>query len=200
MPLRVLIAAFMAAILAALGVMIARAVLDPPLVPDIDGREAFLIRHLAVGLPAALAAQLLFRLRGLPTMAGALGLGLAGFIAAALLPWLAQPAAGPGLPGLGDLSALGAWLLTAIPAAVGLWLLRPGSGALLQPRRVAGAVLVLAPLLLADGGADPLLAAAPDDPLAETGPGVVVAVVLEAVFWLMLGIFSLIAARKVVLR
>ena len=60
MPLRLATAAAMAAILATLAVMIARAVVDPPHVPDIAAREAFLLQHVGVGLAGALVLQLAF--------------------------------------------------------------------------------------------------------------------------------------------
>src|SRR3546814_20608588 len=80
----------MAAILATLAVLVARAVIDPPVVPDIAGRESFLFQHLALAAAAALVYQVAFLARGdLPDYRSGLNWGAGGFAATVVAPLLA---------------------------------------------------------------------------------------------------------------
>src|SRR5690606_40408606 len=79
-----------------LSVMIVRAVVDPPIMPDIAARETFLLQHVGIGLAGGLALQLAYRLHGLPSYPRSLLWGAGGFAAAVLAPLWCQPAQPPG--------------------------------------------------------------------------------------------------------
>jgi predicted cobalt transporter CbtA len=210
MPFRLGAAAMMAAILATLTVLVARAVIDPPVVPDIAGRESFLFQHLALAVGAALSFQLAFwAAGGLPGYRGGLRWGAGGFIAAVVAPLLAMPHLPTGAVPLHDGGALLFWLTTVAVTGLGLWLLLRGGGPLRgdwRGRAVGGLLLVLPVLLaprpvrpgeLADGS--PGAAA---DPLAAMAAGGDTALMLglNLLFWLALGLASVLAARRVVHR
>lgn len=218
MPLRLIAAAATAAILATLAVMIARAVVDPPHVPDIAVREAFLLQRIGVGIAGALVLQLAFRRSAPPSYAGGLAWGAGGFAAAVLAPLWTQPDLPPGVLPLEDGGALLFWLFTVAITAVGLWLLLAGR----SRWRLFGLALLLAPPLLApvsawqeqtgiglpaDPAADPGVLpgdAPPDQPPVlpaapmETAAGVdgMLLLGLNLLFWLLLGVFSVLSARR----
>lgn len=205
MPVRLGAAAMMAAILATLVVMIVRAVVDPPLVPDIAAREAFLLQLVGLGVAAGIVYQLIFHWRGVPSYSGGLVWGAGGFAAAVLAPLLSRPDQPPGVLPTGDGGALLFWIFTAAVSAAGLWLLLDGAGR----RRLFGLALLLAPPLMAPASSwrehtgyaestpDPF-ASAPLE--AAAGGDTVLILGLNLVFWLLLGVFSVLAARRVVLR
>lgn len=213
MPLRLATAAAMAAILATLAVMIARAVVDPPHVPDIAAREAFLLQHVGVGLAGALVLQLAFRRQGLPSYAGGLAWGAGGFVAAVLAPLWVLPNVPPGVLPLRDGGTLLFWLFTVAVTAFGLWLVLARRGS----SRLFGLALLLVPSLLAPVSAwrertslvDPTTSlpgdAPPDQPpvlpaepmeMAAGADGVLL-LGLNLLFWLLLGVFSVLSARRV---
>lgn len=216
MPLRLATAAMMAAILATLAVMIARAVVDPPHVPDIAAREAFLLQRVGVGLLGGLVLQLAFQRHGLPDYRGGLAWGAGGFAAAVLAPLWVQPGQPPGVLPTEDGGALLFWLFTAAVTAIGLWLLLAGRGG----RRLLGLALLLAPSLLAPVSAwrEQTGIAAAGNPAEDTGetlPGLpptglpdgaaaaaaagdaTLLLGLNLLFWLLLGVFSVLSARRV---
>lgn len=208
MPLRLGAAAAMAAILATLAVMIVRAVVDPPHVPNIAAREAFLLQRAGVGLAAGLVLQLAFRRVGIPSYAGGLAWGAGGFAAAVLAPLWVQPSLSPGVLPLQDGGALLFWLFTVAVTALGLWRLLAGRGR----ARLFGVALLLAPPLLAPvsawreqtglgapaglvGSADSIL---PEEPMEmAAGADDALLLGLNLLFWLLLGVFSVLAARRV---
>lgn len=208
MPFRLGAAAMMAAILATLTVLIARAVIDPPVVPDIAGRESFLFQHLALAVAAALVYQCAFLAAGgLPDYRRGLRWGGGGFAAAVIAPLLAMPHLPTGMLPLHDGTALLFWLTTVALTGLGLWLLlRAGDPLRGDWRgRAVGAVLLVLPLLLAPQPDLPGEIATTDmggDPLAgmATGNDLLLALVLNLLFWLALGLASVLAARRVVHR
>lgn len=214
MPLRLGAAAAAAAILATLAVMILRSVLDPQDVPDIAAREAFLFNLIGIGLAGGLVLQLAFHLSGIPGYGGGLAWGAAGFVAVVLAPLLSMPDQPAAAPPLEDGGALLFWLFTVLVSAAGLWLLLVAPG----HRRLFGLALLLTPPLmapaaawhertsLADPRADPLAdlqAGSSSDPLAADAALIadpILLVGLNLLFWLLLGVFSVLAARRIVQR
>lgn len=223
MSLRLGVAAAMATVLSTLAVMIVRAVIDPPLVPDIAAREAFLLQCVALGLAGGLVLQLAFRRQGLPSYAGGLGWGAGGFAAAVLAPLWVLPGLPPGELPLRDGGTLLFWLFTVAVTALGLWLVLAGRG----NRRLFGLALLLAPSLLAPvsawreqtGLVDPVGSlpgnalpgdalpgdALPDQPPilpggpmeAAAGADGFLLLGLNLLFWLLLGVFSVLSARRI---
>lgn len=211
MPLRLTAAAAMAMVLSTLAVMIVRAmVVDPAQMADTAAGEAFLLQHVGVGLIGALVLQLGFRRQGLPSYAGGLAWGAGGFAAAVLAPLWTQPDLLPGMLPLEDGGALLFWLFTVAITALGLWLLLTGRGR----RRLFGIALLLAPPLLAPvsawrertGLAHGLPGDAPPDQLpmlpaepmeVAAGADGILLLGLNLLFWLLLGGFSVLAARRV---
>ncbi|WP_300295389.1 CbtA family protein [Ferrovibrio sp.] len=229
MPFRLGAAAAMASILATLVLMIVKAVVAPPDNSDIVGREAFLLQHVLVGLGGGLVLQLIFHRLGAPGYRGGLAWGLGGFLAVVLIPWMILPLEVPGVVPR-DAIGLLVWLFTVACAGGGLFLLRPGQspGGSLAGGRLAGGGLrslgrsalvlgiglLLLPLLvvstLPEWTALPVEAG---DPLAglnaglsfepaatDTALGMEMGLGLDLVFWLLLGFFSVLATRRVVLR
>ncbi|MFN3398860.1 MAG: hypothetical protein ACK4Z4_00845 [Ferrovibrio sp.] len=204
MPLRLLAAAFAAALLATMGLMFARVATMP--VGLLDPREGdyLLLRHLALGLAGGLALQIFLLYRPSTGIYRALAWGVAGFLALTLMPWLVLPDTVPGqVTGRHPLR----WLIVAGCAAGGLWLLwSPGlQEKSRRNRRLAGLGLLLLPLLAgAFGGADPVLPepGMPEPAEAEAGLGPDFAVwqglFLNLLFWLLLGLFSVLTARRIV--
>lgn len=205
MPFRLGAAAMMAAILATLVVLIARAVLDPPVAPDIAGRESFLFQHLALAAMAAPVFQIVFLARGQPDYRAGLQWGLGGFAAAVLAPLAAMPQLPAGILPLHDGATMLAWLTTAAVSGLGLWLLLQDGGPLRgdwRGRAVGGLLLVL-PQLLAPQPVLPgetVEAGAKVDPLAgmAAGSDLPLMLGLNLLFWLVLGLASVLAARRVV--
>jgi len=210
MPLRLGAAAMMAAILATLAVLIARAVIDPPVLPDLTGREAFLFQHMALAVPAAVICQLIFLRLGRPGYRAGLFWGLGGFVAVTLAPPLAIPQLPVGVVPLHDGEMLLFWLATVVITAAGLWLLARAGGPLRGGHtgsRVVGALLLLLPALLAPaadlpGEAGPQQGDTGGSFLADMqGSGdVILMLALNLLFWLALGLASVLAARQVVHR
>lgn len=204
MPLRLTVAAAMATVLSTLAVMIVRAVVDPPLVPDVAAREAFLLQRVGVGMAGALVLQLAFRRLGLPSYAGGLAWGAGGFAVAVLVPLWTQPDLLPGVVPIEDGGALLFWLFTVAVSAPGLWLLLAGR----SRRRLFGLALLLTPPLLAPASVwrEQTGMEAPPDQLPvlpatpmETAAGTdwVLLLGLNLLFWLLLGVFSVLAARRI---
>ncbi|MFN4309755.1 MAG: CbtA family protein [Ferrovibrio sp.] len=215
MPFRLGAAAAMAAISATLVLMIVKAVVAPPDSPDIAGREGFLLQHVATGLVAGLALQLGFRRFGLPGYAGGLAWGLGGFLAVVLVPWLILPLE---LPGAWPRDALGllVWLFTVACTAAGLILLWPGRFPGMSRRSIlllAGGLLLLPSFVVSSLPESTALPADAGDPLVRLNTGldftpgatdialgVELALALDLLFWLLLGLFSVLATRRLVLR
>lgn len=208
MAVRLGAAAMMAAILATLVVLIARAVIDPPVMPDIAGREAFLFQHLALAAAAALVYQIAFFAGGdRPAYRSGLSWGGGGFVAAVMAPLLVLPQLPAGVLPLHDGPVLLFWLTTVALTGTGLWLLLRDGGPLRgNPRgRMAGGLLLVLPVLLAptpplpgdlvdgDMKTDPLLA-------MTAGGDLLLMLGLNLLFWLALGLASVLAARRVVYR
>jgi hypothetical protein len=211
MPLRLIAAASMAAVLATLSVMIVRAVVDPPIMPDIAARETFLLQHVGIGLAGGLALQLAYRLHGLPSYPRSLLWGAGGFAAAVLAPERRQHG-----------GALLFWIFTVAVTGAGLWLLL----AVADRWRLIGLALLAAPPLLAPasawrehtglgtdsltgdiGGALPLDAPPDAPPILPpypmeypAGEDAVLLLGLNLLFWLLLGAFSVLAARRIMDR
>lgn len=222
MPLRLIAAASMAAVLATLSVMIVRAVVDPPIMPDIAARETFLLQHVGIGLAGGLALQLAYRLHGLPSYPRSLLWGAGGFAAAVLAPLWCQPAQPPGVIPTEDGGALLFWIFTVAVTGAGLWLLL----AVADRWRLIGLALLAAPPLLAPasawrehtglgtdslagdiGGALPLDAPPDAPPILPpypmeypAGEDAVLLLGLNLLFWLLLGAFSVLAARRIMDR
>jgi predicted cobalt transporter CbtA len=206
MPLRLLAAAFAAALLATMGLMFARVATTPAGLLDTGTGDILLLRHLALGLAGGLALQIFLLYRPSTGIYRALTWGVAGFLALTLMPWLVLPDTVPG-----QVTARHPlrWLIVVSCTAGGLWLLwSPG---LLEKsrrnRRIAGLGLILLPLLAGTfGGADSVLPAAgmpeSDEAAAGSGPGPDFAVwqglFLNLLFWLLLGVFSVLTARRIV--
>lgn len=206
MPFRLLAAAFAAALLATMGLMFARVASTPPGLLDTGAGDILLLRHLALGLAGGLALQIFLLYRPSIGIYRALAWGVAGFLALTLMPWLVLPDTVPG-----QVTARHPlrWLIVAGCTAGGLWLLwSPGLGEKShRNRRLAGLGLILLPLLAgAFGGADPVLPeSGVSEPVAATsgsdpGPDFAVwqGLFLNLLFWLLLGLFSVLTARRIV--
>lgn len=204
MPLRLLAAAFAAALLATMGLMFARVASTPSGLLDTGTGDVLLLRHLALGLVGSFALQVFLIYRPSTGIYRALAWGGAGFVALTLMPWLVLPETLPGqVPARHPLR----WLIVAGCTAGGLWLLwSPGLGdRARRNRRLAGLGLLLLPLLAgAFGAGDPTLPEAGvadghgEDPVAEFA--VWQAFGLNLLFWLLLGLFSVLTARRIVQR
>lgn len=206
MPLRLLAAAFAAALLATMGLMFARVASTPPDLLDTRAGDTLLLHHLALGVAGSFALQVFLLYRPLTGLYRALAWGAAGFLAFTLMPWLVLPATVPG-----EVTAAHPlrWLIVTGCTAGGLWLLwSPGIGEKSRRnRRIAGLGLLLLPLLAgAFGPGDPALS---EVDLAETyeaepgsGPDLAVwrGLALNLLFWLLLGLFSVLTARRIVQR
>ncbi len=200
MPLRLLAAAFAAALLATMGLMFARVASTPPGLLDTGEGDVILLHHLALGLFGGFALQVFLLYRPLTGIYRALAWGVAGFLALTLMPWLVLPDTVPG-----QVTARHPlrWLITVACTAGGLWLLwSPGMGE--KPRRnrrIAGFGLILLPLLAGTFGesGQPL----PETIAPEGGePDFAVwrGLGLNLLFWLLLAQFSLLTARRIVQR
>lgn len=204
MPLRLLAAAFAAALLATMGLMFARVATTPAGLLDTGAGDLLLLRHLALGLAGSLALQIFLFYRPATGIYRALAWGVAGFLALTLVPWLVLPDTVPGqVTGRHPLR----WLIVAGCTAGGLWLLwSPGLGEKSRRnRRIAGLGLILLPLLAGTfGGAEPVLpGAGMPDPAAAAGAEDFVVwqgLFLNLLFWLLLGLFSVLTARRIVQR
>jgi predicted cobalt transporter CbtA len=197
MPFRLLAAAFMAALLATLGLMFARVATMPVNQLNVTEGDFLLLHHLGLGFCGSLALQFVFLHRP-PGIYRGLGWGAAGYVALTLMPWLVLPDALPGQVSPGEPLL---WLFVAAASAGGLWLLwRPGDpGKPRLLRRLGGLALLLLPLLASAMGGSPL---SPADPLEGSDPdfGVWRGLALNLLFWLLLGLFSVLSARRVVQR
>lgn len=204
MPLRLLAAAFAAALLATMGLMFARVASTPSGLLDTGAGDLLLLRHLALGLVGSFALQVFLFYRPNTGIYRALAWGAAAFVALTLMPWLVLPET---LPGQVTARYPLRWLIVAGCTAGGLWLLwSPGHhDQARRHRRLAGLGLLLLPLLAGTFGiGDPPLPDAGaaegygEDPAAEfavwQGFG------LNLLFWLLLGMFSLLTARRIVQR
>ncbi len=204
MPLRLLAAAFAAALLATMGLMFARVASTPSGLLDTGAGDILLLRHLALGLAGGLALQIFLLYRPSTGIYRALAWGVAGFLALTLVPWLVLPDTVPG-----QVTARHPlrWLIVAGCTAGGLWLLwSPGLGEKSRRnRRIAGLGLILLPLLAGafGGGAPALPGAEPglsDGVEPPAGPDFEVwqGLFLNLLFWLLLGLFSVLTARRIV--
>lgn len=204
MAIRVLAAAFMAALGATLGLMIARVAVMPAVMEQVAENDFLLLHHVGLGAAGSLVLQLVLLSR--PDLTGAALLrtgllwGLAGFLVMVLAPWLAQPDTVPGKIPSENGDKLFLWVFAVGVTAVGLQALRrPGVNPLTG--RFAGLVLLALPLLIGSlgwtGTPDRL-----DTPgyglLADTDPdfGVWRLLGLNLLFWLLLGVFSALTARR----
>ena len=204
MPLRLLAAAFAAALLATMGLMFARVATTPSGLLDTGAGDLLLLRHLALGLAGSFALQVFLLYRPNTGIYRALAWGAAGFLALTLMPWLVLPET---LPGQVTAREPLRWLIVVGCTAGGLWLLwSPGvAGKSQRNRRLAGFGLLLLPLLAgAFGGGEyaPPEAGLPETGEAEDGPDLAVwrALSLNLLFWLLLGVFSVLTARRIVQR
>lgn len=206
MPLRLLAAAFAAALLATMGLMFARVATTPAGLLDTREGDFLLLHHLALGLFGSVALQVFLLYRPSTVIYRALAWGVAGFLALTLVPWLVLPDTVPG-----QVTARHPlrWLIVVACTAGGLWLLwSPGMGEKSRRhRRIAGLGLILLPLLAgAFGGAEPVPPGGGISVPAESGaaPGPDFAVWrglgLNLLFWLLLGLFSVLTARRIVQR
>lgn len=204
MPLRLLAAAFAAALLATMGLMFARVASTPAGLLDTRVGDTLLLHHLALGLAGGFALQVFLLYRPFTGIYRALAWGAAGFLAFTLMPWLVLPGTVPG-----EVTAAHPlrWLIVTACTAGGLWLLwSPGLGEKARRnRRLAGFGLLLLPLLAgAFGGGDPALseAGAAENPADEAATMFVVwqGLGLNLLFWLLLGLFSVLTARRIVQR
>lgn len=199
MPFRLLAAAFMAALLATLGLLFARVATTPVAELSVAEGDFLLMRHVALGFFGGLVLQIVFLYKQ-PGIHRGLGWGVAGYFVLTLMPWLVLPDAVPGQVSPGQPLL---WLFVVAVSAAGLWLLwRPHAGKPPRLRRLGGLALLLLPLLVgtiggpADGGligGDPGQATDPDF-------GVWRGLALNLLFWLLLGVFSVLSARRVVQR
>ncbi len=204
MPFRLLAAAFAAALLATMGLMFARVATTPSGLLDTGTGDILLLRHLALGLAGGLALQIFLLYRPSTGVYRALAWGVAGFLALTLMPWLVLPDTVPGqVTGRHPLR----WLIVAGCTAGGLWLLwSPGlEEKSRRNHRIAGLGLILLPLLAgAFGGADPVPPGAgmpePTGTPAELDFAVWQGLFLNLLFWLLLGLFSVLTARRIVQR
>ncbi len=204
MPFRLLAAAFAAALLATMGLMFARVATTPVGLLDTRMGDTLLLRHLALGVFGSFVLQVFLLYRPSTGIYRTMAWGAAGFLALTLVPWLVLPGALPG-QGMGQYPLR--WLIVAGCTAGGLWLLwSPGAGGKARRhRRLAGMGLILLPLLAGTFGAgDPVLPG--DGAAADVGddPGAEFAVWqglgLNLLFWLLLGAFSVLTARRIVQR
>ncbi|MCW0233691.1 MAG: CbtA family protein [Ferrovibrio sp.] len=197
MPFRLLAAAFMAALLATLGLMFLRVATTPAGQLDIAEGDFLLLRHLALGLCGGLTLQVVF-LHKPPGIYRGLAWGGAGFLALTLMPWLALPGS---MPGRVSPEQPLLWLSVMAASAGGLWLLWwPGDSGKPSPvRRLGGLALLLLAGVSGGGFEDGLPRA---EPMADDDPelGVWRGLGLNLLFWLLLGLFSVLAARRVVQR
>ena len=204
MPFRLLAAAFAAALLATLGLMFARVATTPAGQLEVGQGDLLLLRHLALGLAGGLALQVFLFYRPSAGMYRALAWGTAGFLALTLMPWLVLPETVPG-----QVTARHPlrWLIVVVCTAAGFWLLwwPAGRQKSRRNRRLAGLGLILLPVLAGGvfGGNVPGL---PDVDTAaaggDSGPDLAVwrALILNLLFWLLLGVFSVLSARRIVQR
>lgn len=198
MPIRLLAAAFMAALGATLGLMLARVAAMPAVITHVPQNDLLLLHQIGLGFTASMILLLLALRRGqaAPTLGEALFWGAAGFHSLVLAPWLILPDSIPGQIS-GESDGMLLWLCAVGASVVGFWALhRPGL------RRLAGLVLLALPLLLGQlgGGADGDGLVSPDYghlPGDDPEFGVWRALGLNLLFWLLLGIFSMLAARRV---
>ncbi|QDO97233.1 hypothetical protein FNB15_08105 [Ferrovibrio terrae] len=206
MPFRLLVAAFAAALLATLGLMFARVATTPAGLLDPREGDFLLLHHLALGLFGGFALQVFLLYRPLTGLYRALAWGMAGFLALTLMPWLVLPETVPG-----QMTARHPlrWLIVVACTAGGFWLLwSPGMGEKSRRnRRLAGLGLILLPLLAgAAGGDNPGLpdpgAGVLGDAAADAAPefAVLRGLGLNLLFWLLLGLFSVLTARRIVQR
>jgi predicted cobalt transporter CbtA len=208
MPLRLLVAAFAAALLATLGLMFARVASMPAALLDTGAGDLLLLRHLALGLLGGLVLQVFLLYRPHAGIRRGLAWGVAGFVVFTLMPWLALPDT---VPGQVTPHHPLRWLIVAACTAGGLWLLwSPGNREKsVRHRRLAGLGLLVLPLLAGAFGVDGH--GPPDLGALETGVagagagfgpelGVWRGLALNLLFWLLLGLFSIIMARRVVQR
>lgn len=204
MPFRLLAAAFAAALLATLGLMFARVATTPDGLLDPREGDFLLLHHLALGLFGGFALQVFLLYRPLTGLYRALAWGMAGFLALTFMPWLVLPET---MPGQVTARHPLRWLIVVACTAGGFWLLwSPGLGE--KPRRnrrLAGLGLILLPLLAGAAGlGNPGL---PDpgglgDTDADAAPDFAVlrGLGLNLLFWLLLGLFSVLTARRIVQR
>ena len=208
MPLRLFAAAFAAALLATMGLMFARVASTPAGLLDTGQGDVMLLHHMALGLVGGFVLQVFLLYRPLTDVYRALAWGVAGFLAFTLMPWLVLPDT---MPGQVTARHPLRWLIVVACTAGGLWLLwSPGLGEKARRnRRIAGLGLILLPLLAgAVGSGDPglpetgALAAAGADLDGVLGPDFAVwrRLGLNLLFWLLLGVFSLLTARRIVQR
>jgi predicted cobalt transporter CbtA len=208
MPFRLLVAAFAAALLATLGLMFARVASAPAGLVSASEGDILLLRHLALGFFGGLALQVYLLYRPFSGIYRCMAWGVAGFLAFTLMPWLVLPDT---VPGQVTSHHPLRWLIVAVCTAGGLWLLwSPGNREKARRhRRIAGLGLLILPLMAGavggDGHGPPGSGAfetvdAVADP--ETGPdfGVWRGLALNLLFWLLLGVFSVLMARRVVQR
>jgi hypothetical protein len=202
MPFRLLAAAFAAALLATLGLMFARVASTPDGLLDPREGDFLLLHHLALGLFGGFALQVFLLYRPLTGLYRALAWGMAGFLALTMMPWLVLPETVPGQVTAGHPLR---WLIVVACTAGGFWLLwSSGLGEKARRnRRLAGLGLILLPLLAGvAGGGNPGL----PDPggLGDTdaAPEFVIlrGLGLNLLFWLLLGLFSVLTARRIVQR
>jgi len=201
LPLRLLLlGAFMAALGATLALMLGRAIVTP--LPPMPGDGDFALLHqVGLGIAGSLVIQLLLLGRGTPPAAiyGALW-GLAGFWVLVLAPWLALPDSVPGQISAENGDRLLLWGFSLGTAAAGLWaLLRPGTRPLTG--RFGGLVLLALPLLVGSlgwAGTADRLGTPGFGLLVDAGPdfGVWRRLGLNLLFWLLLGVFSALSARR----
>lgn len=204
MPLRLLAAAFAAALLATMGLMFARVATTPVGLLDTRMGDSLLLRHLALGLFGSFVLQVFLLYRPSTGIYRAMAWGAAGFLALTLMPWLVLPGT---LPGQGAGQDTLRWLIVAGCTAGGLWLLWSpvASDKGRRHRRLAGMTLILLPLLAgAFGAGDPVLSDAAAEPGFGDDPGADFAIWqglgLNLLFWLLLGAFSVLTARRIVQR
>lgn len=204
MSIRLGAAAVMAAILATLVVLIARAVVDPPVMPDIAGRESFLFQHILLAVAAAPVFQIAFLVDEEPDYRSGLRWGIGSFAAAVVAPLLVMPHLPTGALPLHDGNAMLFWLTTVAVTGTGLWLIWRNGGPLRGDARgrIIGAVLLFLPGLLepASGLPGELEREMPADPMAVAAASgdMVMLLGLNLLFWVALGLASVLAAHRVV--
>jgi predicted cobalt transporter CbtA len=205
MPFRIFAAAFAAALLSTLALMVVRATVLPSNGLSVAENDLLLLHHIGLGVAGSLVLQLLF-LRDPPRVLQGLVWGAAGFLVFIMAPWLAQPDIRPGrVPN--DPGAQLLWLFALAATAAGLWLLRQPGGAPTLGR--LGALVLLALPVLAGGmvagGGERLTTPGFGELIQEDGSGhpdfaVWLGLGLNLLFWLLLGLFSVVSARRVVQR
>lgn len=212
MPLRLLAAAFAAALLATMGLMFARVASMPAGLLDPRAGDFLLLHHLALGMSGGFALQVFLLYRPSTGVYRALAWGVAGFLALTLMPWMVLPDTVPGQVTAGHPLR---WLIVAGCTAGGLWLL--WSPAMREKsrrnRRLAGMGLILLPILAGAVGignpdlpdaATPTAAGSEPETSYGLGLGPEFAVwhglALNLLFWLLLGLFSVLTARRIVQR